>query len=225
MGSIGKVKSEYTISGRRADTPATLKTPANTRIPKSASSTSPQTAIERKLVAPEWKRKLTRSNPSPNVKNIIYHDASDKANDFTCEEISHPNCSFVNICNEPSLGGSRWEKYVWTLWTYTGRIAQLLVASLLVFVWHNVVLTGIFWMLDGRYREADSEGTHETDDCMLQDEAENEAEELDRHLQVLNPKGFSLAETTHTLTLVDMLIIALERLFGWIGNVLLPRVE
>uniref|UniRef100_A0A182LV28 Uncharacterized protein n=1 Tax=Anopheles culicifacies TaxID=139723 RepID=A0A182LV28_9DIPT len=202
MASIGKVKSEYTISGRtvsRSGTPTALKTPANTRIPKSISSTSPQNGVDRKffisrrkLEISSPKSNLTLSSPSSTVQNIVYHDASDKRNVCSYEKDTIPNCTFVNICNEHQQGTFEWRKYLWTLWTCVGRVAQILLGVLLVFLACNGALHGIFWLLGGIDEKAVSE---QMDDIIEPDE-----DEVGRNLMVLNLKENSSEKTAPVRT-------------------------
>ncbi|XP_049280003.1 uncharacterized protein LOC125762198 isoform X1 [Anopheles funestus] len=237
--SINRVKSEYTITEPRKNrpgTPAVSSTPANMWIPMSKSSTSPLTICDRrtfisrrKLVIGDAKPHLTCSSPSAKVCDIIHHEAPEKLNTCTCDpellgsQASHPNCAFVNICNESMQGGFRWKDYWWWLWTLVGRMAQILLAIFVAFATFNTALNGVFWFFGCKYNKGGNEELHSADDSTLYDEEEHEAEQLDRSLMELNPGGFRVTETTYALSLLDILIITLETFFGWIGTVLLPE--
>ncbi|XP_053661980.1 uncharacterized protein LOC128711142 [Anopheles marshallii] len=240
--SVNRVKSEYTITGPKMNrgTPPALSTPINTRIPGSKSSISPQTVfykktIPRKLMIGDVTPHLTRSSPSSKaVRKIMYVNTSDKLNTCMCDpellgkDTSHPNCTFVNICNEHRRGVFRCREYFSWLWQMVGWMAQVLLASIVVFVVCNAALNGVYWMFGGKFKKSSNEEMHAAEESMLYDEKEDEAEQLNHNLMEFNPKGYSLTETTHTFNILDLFIMTLELMngfFGWIGTILLPGEE
>uniref|UniRef100_A0A182T606 Uncharacterized protein n=1 Tax=Anopheles maculatus TaxID=74869 RepID=A0A182T606_9DIPT len=236
MSSIGKVKSEFTITGRRSVTPTSI-TPRNTQIPVRKTPLTPQTAFERKkfltrrkLMIGDAKAHLTHSSPSPGVQDVVHQDACEKPYVCSCDpelqgmEHLNPNCIYVNVCSEHARAG--WSKYLTRLWLLVAKVVQLLVVCTIVALVCTAAVKGVYWCLGGKSVASSSEQAHPEDDSIFnEEEEENDENALNQDLMVLNQNGFSLTETTHAFSLLHVLIMTMARFFGWIGGVLLPGEE
>ncbi|XP_052899470.1 uncharacterized protein LOC128305880 [Anopheles moucheti] len=242
--SVNRVKSEHILTGPKMNRPGTLmasSTPSNTKIPMSKSSISPQTVIERKTIVSrrkmmigDAKSHLTCSSKSSKVRDIIYDDTSDKLNPCTCDpelvgnNTSHPNCTFVNICNEHRRCRYHWREYLWWLWRMIGWSAMILLACIVAFLVYNAVLNGGYWMASRKLKASINEEIHVVEESMLHDDEEDETELVDHNLMVFNPKDYSLTDTTPKFNILDLFIMTLDIMnifFGWIGAILLPNEQ
>ncbi|XP_040163295.1 uncharacterized protein LOC120900405 isoform X2 [Anopheles arabiensis] len=238
MLTIGKVKSEYTLTGPRSNRSGTGSpvSPRETRIPVAKATASPVTVFQtkkclprRKLHVGDAKSQLGFGSPAGKVKDIKYEDEPDKRNtDCRCDpELKgdatlHPNCTFVNVCSEHLRNGSRRRWHVGSQCGAVGRsIALFVVVVAVIVVLCNVNVHTIYWFLRQHWERTEEDEFEEA--TMYYEEPEDDSSE--NELIELNPKMFGLTESKHNLSLLELLAMTLERFFGWIGSILLPIDE